>query len=305
MGLDVVRCEVLKNPAAPWLLRFFGGRHVLRFHNGFEFAVDPSTRILGEKLITLAYEGATYRSTGPDDGFTWLVNRSRGEIVTPSGLRFSLESLHPLIFAETFLYDIHFCGFHLGRQLVVDVGSNVGDTPLYFAQQGARVVGYEPDPDNFRMLSDNVQRNPTLAGQIQLHPEPVGEDGEVTFFSGQGGSSGVYAGKGTGRKVRSVSLKTVLARAGAEDAYLLKADCKGAEFQLVRQSELAAFRYLQIEYTADVVGQHPATLLAELRQRGFSRIRLYKHNYGAYPLTQHGTVFALRDDVEVDPTGSP
>ncbi|MCI4331477.1 MAG: FkbM family methyltransferase [Thermoplasmata archaeon] len=298
MGLDVVRCEVLRNPATPWVLRFLGGRHTLKFQNGFEFPVDPSTRIVGEKLISLAYEGASFRSSGPDDGFTWLVDRQAGEIVTPSGLKFSLESLHPLIFAETFIYDIHFCGFHLNGQLVVDVGSNVGDTPLYFARQGARVVGYEPDSDNYRMLSDNLRRNPELAGRIQTYPEPVGEDGEVTFFSGQGGSSGVYSGRGVGKKVHSVGLKTILDRAGVKDAYLLKADCKGAEFQLVRQPEIAAFRYLQVEYTADLVDQHPSVLLEELRKRGFSRFRLYKHNYGAYPITQHGTVFALRDDVE-------
>lgn len=301
MGLDLIRCEVLDNPAAPWVLRFFGGRHTLRFHNGFEFPVDASNRIVGEKLITLAYEGAVFRSSGPPDGFTWLVDTARGELVTPSGLHFSLESLHPLIFAETFLYDIHFAGFHVRDQLVVDVGSNVGDTPLYFAQQGATVVGYEPDPDNLRLLEDNLRRNPGLAERIRIHPEPVGVDGEVTFFSGQGGSSGVYASRGTGRKVRSVSLRTILEREGVREAYLLKADCKGAEFQLVQQKEIAAFHHLQVEYTADVVGQHPSALLDELRKAGFSRTRLYKHNYGAYPLTQHGTIFAIRDDIEPAP----
>jgi FkbM family methyltransferase len=298
MGLDVIRCEVLRNPATPWILRYFGGHHVLRFQNGFEFPVDPSSRIVGEKLISLAYEGASFRASGPDDGFTWLVEPGAGQITTPSGIRFSLESLHPLIFAETFVYDIHFSGFHVKGQLVIDVGANVGDTPLYFARSGARVEAYEPDPDNYRMLSGNLARNPGLASSIRTYPDAVGDDGEVTFFSGQGGSSGVYASKGDGHKTRSVSLRTILERAGVREAFLLKADCKGAEFQLVRQPELASFRVLQVEYTADVVGQHPSVLLEALKERGFTRTRLYKHNYGAYPIAQHGTIIAVRDDVE-------
>ena len=42
---------------------------------------------------------------------------------------------------------------------VVDVGANVGFTPLTAARAGARVVAIEPHPDNVELLRANVERN--------------------------------------------------------------------------------------------------------------------------------------------------
>ncbi|MGH2956733.1 MAG: FkbM family methyltransferase [Solirubrobacterales bacterium] len=47
-----------------------------------------------------------------------------------------------------------------GRDLVVEVGANIGTTSLPLARDdGCRVLAIEPDPDNFELLQANVRRN--------------------------------------------------------------------------------------------------------------------------------------------------
>lgn len=52
--------------------------------------------------------------------------------------------------------------------LVVDIGSNVGYSILYFAKNlsGAKFIAVEPDPENFRQLKKNMQANNLNAVQL-------------------------------------------------------------------------------------------------------------------------------------------
>ena len=290
----LAHCQVLENPLAPWKVRLIGGRSELRFRSGLRVPVSRSNLDLGWKLIDLAYEGAPLTAPPAHALTEWPVDLGAGTITTPSGIRLTLESLHPVIFAETFLYDIHFSGYDLSGKTVVDVGSNVGDTPLYFANYGARVVGFEPDPENRRLLAANLDLNPALMERIRVRPEAVGKDETVTFRAGRGGASGMYRSDGAPVTVRSISLDTLLAEEAIAQPYLLKADCKGAEYDLVEQKGLEAFQKLAIEYSAERPGGTPDRLLTRLRERGYSKIRLFKHNAGYFPLTEYGTIFAER-----------
>ena len=103
-----------------------------------------------------------------------------------------MPSVDGLVLAETYLYDIHSSGGDLRGKTVIDVGANVGDTALYFAERGAEVVAYEPDPANFRWLLANLDLNPTLRSRIHPFPFAVGVEGEVEFHGGLGGGSGMY-----------------------------------------------------------------------------------------------------------------
>jgi SAM-dependent methyltransferase len=293
VGLDIVRCEVLENPATPWVLLLFGGHHRLRFLNGFEFAVDRRNRTVGENLISLAYEGASFRSGGPPDGNDWVVDADRAEIVTPSGIRFSLESIEPMSFAEIFIYDQGFAGFGLGGKTVLDVGSGVGPATLYYAERGARVIGWELNPGRFRMLSENVARNPELARRITTFTEPLEPRAEPAFHPGTGGSAS--AGTGGDRPVR---LNALLERAGLSDAWLLHADLTGAGAGFVDDPDLARFQHLQILYTTGSQGPAPSTLRASLKARGFSRCRIHETRDRDSPERRPRTISAIRDDVK-------
>jgi hypothetical protein len=87
-------------------------------------------------------------------------------------------------------------------------------------------------------------------------------------------------------------LKTILEENSLSGAYLLKADCKGCEFELARQSEIGLFDQLSIEYTN--TGRHSELLwlVKSLRGAGFNLVRVYKHSRSYAPLYEHGMIRA-------------
>ena len=294
----------LRNWPSYWIARFLGRPPaILRFRQGFSFPKPTSNETA--TLLFLSANGVRFSDAADPVRLTWGLDPQARIITTPTGIRFHLPSIDGLVLAETYLYDIHFCGTDLRGKTVVDVGANVGDTALYFAERGAEVLAYEPDPTNFKWLLANLDLNPSLRSRIHPFPFAVGTDGEVEFHTGLGGGSGMYETAGSVRRVKSVSLETVLE--GRERLHLLKADCKGAEYELARQPALSRFDHLAIEYywiAPDLPpGEEPLTvLLPRVRAHGFGRWRVFKQNTTPLPLSQHGI---LEADFEPSPAPSP
>ncbi|MEM3794879.1 MAG: FkbM family methyltransferase [Thermoprotei archaeon] len=286
----------MENKLDAFLSWYLGMGRELRFKSGFTITSGEKYRITSMLLATFAHYGARLVGCDSSDYFGWRVCLDGSFITTPSGIRFTLDSLDPLIFAETFIHEIHFVGFDLRGRIVLDVGGYVGDTALYFAQKGAKVYVYEPDPINYAKLQRNLELNPELSRLIVARNEAVGLDGEATFMYGQWGNSSFTNKHGKPVKVKSVSLKTIFRENDLSEAYLLKADCKGCEFVLADQEELKAFKVLTIEYTnttkqcTELWG-----LIEKLRIMGFNRTRVYKHTLGFSEICEHGVIHAQRD----------
>ncbi|MGD1099805.1 MAG: FkbM family methyltransferase [Thermoplasmata archaeon] len=289
----------LTNWPAYWMARFLGRPITLRFRQGSSF--PKATRDEAGTLLFLSANGVKFAPTGDPTQLTWGLDPRDRIITTPTGIRFHLPSADGVILAETYLYDIHYAGDLRGKT-VIDVGANVGDTALYFAEQGAEVFAYEPDPTNFEGLRANLDLNPTLRPHIHPFPYAAGADGEVEFHVGLRGGSSMYETGGTVRRVKAVSLETILG--GRDRVHLLKADCKGAEHELARQPAIGRFDHVAIEYywiaPGLSAGETPLTaLLARLRKQGFGRWRVFKHNAASTPLSQHGMLAADHDRTRV------
>ena len=258
----------LANWPSYWMARFLGrGSSSLRFRQGFSFP-KPTPNEAGT-LLLLGAHGVKFSDAPDPVRLTWGLDSRDRIITTPTGIRFHLPSIDGLVLAETYLYDIHFCGADLHGKTVVDVGANVGDTALYFAERGAEVLAFEPDPMNFQGLLANLELNPSLRPRVHPFPFAVGTDGEVAFHVGLGGGSGMYESAGTVRSVKSVSLETLLK--GRDRVYLLKSDCKGAEYELARQPAMRRFDHLAIEYLLDLTGTSPGRSPADPAARESAR----------------------------------
>lgn len=137
---------------------------------------------------------------------------------------------------------------------VVDIGCYIGDFSLFVAKNyGARVVSFEPSPDNYEIARGNVERN-RLGGLIDLHNvalgdgEPVtlyilrhGEEMHVTFEPVEGAKP---------RQVPSLDLGQALTKAGGEIT-LLKIDCEGFEYSIIDAAALDDFapvKAIALEY---------------------------------------------------------
>jgi FkbM family methyltransferase len=286
--------RVLKNPTAAYAMEMTGSASELQFETGLKYRLGHGERRLSRELINLAYQGACLKGEPSSDATSWWVDSERRSITTPSGIRFGLDTIDSVVLAETYLYDIHFAGYDLSGNTVVDIGANIGDTALYFAERGARVLAFEPEPTNYGKLLQNLALNPRLASRIQAFEEAVGVDGTVALRAGLRGESGLYESGGTALPAHSVSLRTILERAGEPHPFLLKADCKGSEFDILRQQEVRQFDQLAVEYAARTRQRSVSEILELVRNAGFSKTRLFKHNWFPNYLDHTGMVTAQR-----------
>ena len=138
---------------------------------------------------------------------------------------------------------------------VVDIGANIGDTPIYFAIKGAKkVVALEPYPSVFNLAYDNIRMN-NLGSKIVLLNAGYGIQGsmevedrvEKLFLE-----TSVHSTHSSSSKIMIYSLKALLEKFELinSNELLLKVDCEGCEYQLLNEepSAFAGFRRVQIEY---------------------------------------------------------
>ena len=306
VGRLLVHLSVLDNPADYVLVRALGRTRALRFRSGLRLTCSPRNLQKVNTLIGLAYHGAPLVTTVNAPGIEWTFDPDLQAVVTHSGLRFSLNLLDSVVLAETFLGETHFNGYDLTGKLIVDVGANVGDTALYFAQKGAVVFACEPDPANFRILCDNIRMNPGLQGRIETIPYAVGRDGQVDFYAGRRSGSGMYSGSSRERiKVQSVSLSTLIRSIGIERPFLMKADCKGCEMDIVEDPAIALFERVEIEYTLAKTRGNPSRIMDCLRAKGFDRVRVFKHYASDRTLSESGMIRAEKSPTRADVIGPP
>jgi FkbM family methyltransferase len=77
-----------------------------------------------------------------------------------------------------------------GTRLIVDIGCNIGGFAIFACscEPNVRVVGFEPEEENYRMLCRNVEEN-GLGTRIEAHRYAVGKaTGEVTVNAFQAGT---------------------------------------------------------------------------------------------------------------------
>jgi len=242
----------------------------------------------------LNYLGAEFSAVEPSDRVTWRVSFRDSIIETPSGIRFDLRSFDPIVFAETFVYDIHYAGPNLSGKTVIDAGAFVGDTALYYAQRGAEVLAFEPDPTNFRILNANLLLNPAISKRIRTFNAAVGIHGTARFVAGLAAGSRQIARGGTIIQVPMLSIQDVIDECHSGKAFLLKSDCKGSEFEMVQQGALSRIERVQFEYSATLRNKEVADLLGDLEMAGFKIERVFKGTGFHYSLRYNGMVYAVR-----------
>ncbi|MEM3771886.1 MAG: FkbM family methyltransferase, partial [Candidatus Micrarchaeia archaeon] len=111
--------------------------------NGFILKYSKETK---KDVIQLYLLSARYGVEFSEREGFWNFDSTNDLVTTPNGIKFKLKGFDHVIFAETFLYDIHYSE-NLRDKIVVQAGGFVGDTALYYAEKGAKVYSFEPDPN--------------------------------------------------------------------------------------------------------------------------------------------------------------
>ena len=71
------------------------------------------------------------------------------------------------------------------NSVVYDIGAGDGFTSLVYANMGATVVAFEPDPDALALFDENLRLNPELASRISVVRDiysPAGTDAAASFI---------------------------------------------------------------------------------------------------------------------------
>ena len=203
-------------------------------------------------------------------------------------LRFFLDSIHPgNTIIETFVREIHSINPKIdwNDKIVVDVGAECGDTPLYFASMGAKVFAFEPLKKHFEFFKKNLSLNPALSEKIIPINAAIGKDEQLKFYVSVDDAYGTIAASFVSNEqsknfkyelVDGYKLETARKKFGINHIDLLKMDCKECEFYLT-DDDLKDIDRIKLEYTIRDKKYTLDFLLDLLKRNGF-KCSIYRAN---------------------------
>jgi len=181
---------------------------------------------------------------------------------------------------ETFLDRFYErCGFAIQPGwTVIDIGAGLGDFTLFAALvDDTRVISFEPFPESFGFLRENVALNE--AKNVEAFSEAVSSaegtllldltGGEPLQFQSHNGPVTQPASQIT---VRARSLSDAVLQTGQGTCDLLKLDCEGAEYDILMKSPPEILRIIQrivMEYHDGVATNSHHDLVHFLHGQGF------------------------------------
>ena len=183
----------------------------------------------------------------------------------------------------------------LQPKVIFDIGANIGLTTLYFASlfPEARIVCFEPLPENLELLRKNVA---ALGARVSVIPQGLG-DREGTFSyhpsnDPKNFGGGTFQTLGCNRSqtifLPVTTLRKVCADLNIKEVDLIKIDTEGAEWDVLQGTAPEL-----IENCSVIIGElhshHDSDILAKL---GRSHLLAYSK-----PLHRHAYPFvAVRSD---------
>lgn len=160
--------------------------------------------------------------------------------------------------------------------VVLDVGAHIGMFTLQASARAAKVVAFEPTPENFALLRENVQRN-ARHNVVPVNAALAEKSGERTFYlsgTNTGGHSFYQASDTVSSiRVRTVSLEETVREHGLERIDLLKLDCEGGEHEVLLtcpDDVLDRVRRIAMETQDYGAGRDVAAMRRFLEAKGFS-----------------------------------
>jgi FkbM family methyltransferase len=183
-----------------------------------------------------------------------------------TGLKFLCRRGGDHMMSESFyarIYDIPFVPIRQG-DVVMDIGANHGFYSCWAAHQRAIVHAFEPDPDTYKLLLQNIAMN-GLENRVFPHPVAVAaQTGDMKMFCtadmGGGLSTIIPAfAANTGIdvvsqiSVQTLSLADALQLCGGSRVRICKMDCEGAEKSILAHLDSATLE----QFDGIVMEYHP------------------------------------------------
>ncbi len=205
--------------------------------------------------------------------------------ITGFRVHFTDFQLLSILFREIFLRQDYYFVTHQKNPFIIDCGSNIGMSILFFKKfyPGAKITGFEPDDSAFTLLEKNIRENGL--SDIDLHRKAVMEnEGMVNLFHNPEKPGALTMSTCRERKPRRHKAveATVLSKYIDRKVDFLKIDVEGAEKQilteLLHEGKLGLIRQMVMEYHHHITAE--ADALSEV-------LRILEHAGFGYQIEGH------------------
>jgi len=126
--------------------------------------------------------------------------------------------------------------------VVIDIGSSIGDSAIYFCLHGAqKVIALDPFPTNYYFAKKNIENNGFLNNVEILLAGCSHKTSSIMFETENNNST---------QKIPLLTLAEIVKKYNI-DSGILKIDCEGCEYDIISSSSretLRKFSHIQIEY---------------------------------------------------------
>jgi len=163
---------------------------------------------------------------------------------------------------------------------VIDIGTYIGDTAIYFVLRGAKkVIAVEPYPFSYSLAKKNIRTNNMLDKVLLINAAVASEYGKIRLSCSPSDAESILKSSENGIEVPIMTIKDLLSLAKdyiADSYSVLKIDCEGCEYDLILNSSPQMFTFfneVMLEYHND-----PRPLIKKLKELGFKLIKLKVSN---------------------------
>jgi len=133
--------------------------------------------------------------------------------------------------------------------VVVDIGGYIGDFSLYAAKRlGARVIVYEPVPENFSLIQENCRLNPWA--NMRVWNKAVASAPEISINVAREkddvhASSHMYQNANEKITIKATRIDDLFTENAVSRIDLLKVDCEGCEYEILRDAAVSTLERIE------------------------------------------------------------
>jgi FkbM family methyltransferase len=165
-------------------------------------------------------------------GMNDLKFDSRGGSINIGNFSFDSETL---AIAESWIFEQYYlkgkCEISEG-DYIIDGGAFKGETSFRFLSEGARkVYAFEPDPNSFSILVENIKRNKVSDKIIPVQKVLSNRIGSFSFYTTCSGGSATH--EGGNETAEGITLDSFVEKEGLDRFDFIKLDVEGAELEVL------------------------------------------------------------------------
>lgn len=208
-------------------------------------------------------------------------------IIQAHGIRITTRNEGDRMIVQEVLGSHAYGAFFKPESRILDIGANIGCFSLLAASQGARVAAFEPDPENYRLLTRNLAINDCGANVRPFNMAVWSSIGEISLYDSCtdnfGGHSVVFArDRKRSTMVKCDTLEGAMAYAGFEEIDFLKMDCEGAEFEICYSPAMDRVKRMVMEVHPCMFDRGEFEKLKKHLKKIFSRVDMPWHDTTTY-----------------------